>query len=146
MARDQENAPAPAERLARLYFELSGGAGNPRMLELIHPDVEMMVRKLGGRRRLRGKGEVARFLEELPTRFALYQSVAEEFTAVDDDRVIVEGRLRWMDDDRVLRDDPVIWAFEFREGLLFRSTSARSVSEAQAILAAGAHSAERETA
>jgi hypothetical protein len=32
----------------------------------------------------------------------------------------------------------MIWALEFREGLLYRSTAARSVSEAQAILARGA--------
>jgi hypothetical protein len=50
-----------------------------------------------------------------------------------------------MDDERVLRDDPMIWALQFRDGLLFRSLSARSVIEAQAILAAGAASDAPET-
>lgn len=114
------------------------------MLEIMHPDVEIVLRKLGGPRTLRGKHEVARFLDELPERFSVYESVAEEFRSVDDDRVVVEGRMRWMDDNRVLRDDSMIWALEFRDALLFRSTAARSVTEAQAILAAGPHATGRE--
>ena len=39
----------------------------------------------------------------------------ELYTPLDDDRVIVEGRLRWIDDERVIRDDPVVWALEFRD-------------------------------
>ena len=90
------------------------------------------------------KQEVARFLEELPERFPVYQAIAEEFSVVDDDRVVVEGRMRWMDDDRVLRDDSMIWALEFRDELLYRSSPARSLSEAHAILAAGGRPAEEE--
>lgn len=107
------------------------------MLEIMHPDVEIILRKLGGPRTLRGKAEVARFLDELPEMFSVYQAVAEEFQAVDDERVVVEGRMRWMADDRVLRDDSMFWALEFRDGLLFRSTPARSPSEAHAILVSG---------
>jgi hypothetical protein len=44
--------------------------------------------------------------------------------------------MRWMNEDRILRDDPVILALEFRDGLLFRSTPAQSVLEAQAMLSA----------
>jgi len=40
-----------------------------------------------------------------------------------------------MDDDRVLRDDPVVWAFQFRDGLVSRVTPVQSVAEAEAILA-----------
>ena len=39
-----------------------------------------------------------------------------------------------MDDERILRDDPMIWALEFRDGLLWRSTYAHSVLEAEALL------------
>jgi hypothetical protein len=49
--------------------------------------------------------------------------------------VVVEGRMRWIDEERILRDDPVIWALEFRDGLLVRSLTAQSVLEAQALLA-----------
>lgn len=132
-----ERSAAASELLAREYFTLAGEGGNPRMLEIMHPDVEIVLRKLGGPRTLKGKDEVAGFLDELPTMFAVYQSVAEEFQPVDDERVVVEGRMRWMDKDRVLRDDSMVWALEFRDGLLFRSTPARSVSEAHALLATG---------
>ena len=57
---------------------------------------------------------------------------------IDGERIVVEGRMRWMDEERVLRDDPMIWALEFRDGLLFRSTPAHSVLEAEALLAAPA--------
>jgi ketosteroid isomerase-like protein len=137
MADDNAGAQSPSERAARLYFELVSESGDPRVLDLLHPDVVFHLRKLGGPRTLHGKEEVARFLEELPERFPVYQSFAEEFRVVDEDRVIVEGRMRWMDNDRVLRDDSVIWALEFRDGLLYRSTTARSLSEAHAVLAAG---------
>jgi hypothetical protein len=39
-----------------------------------------------------------------------------------------------MDEDRILRDDPVVWALEFRDGLLRRSTPTHSVAEARALL------------
>ena len=142
MANDHPGAQPPSERAARLYFELVSESGDPRVLDLLHPDVVLLLRKLGGRRTLRGKEEVARFLEELPERFPVYQAIAEEFRVVDDDRVVVEGRMRWMDDDRVLRDDSMIWALEFRDGLLYRSSPARSLSEAHAILVAGGRPAE----
>lgn len=107
------------------------------MLEIMHPDVEIVLRKLGGPRTLRGKAEVEAFLEELPSLFSVYETVAEEFEPIDDDRIVVQGRMRWMDDERVLRDDAMIWALEFRDESLYRSSSARSVNEAHAMLATG---------
>lgn len=140
MRGDQDGAAAPSERLARLYFELLGEGADPRMLDMLHSDVEIVLRKLGGPRTLRGKEEVADFLTDVPNAFPMLQTVADEFRAVDDERVVVQGRMRWMDHDRVLRDDPTVWALEFRDGLLYRSTPARSVAEAQAILATSAAS------
>ena len=58
------------------------------------------------------------------------------YQALDDDRIVVEGRMRWIDDDRVIRDDPVIWAMEFRDGLLARFVPARTLVEAETILGA----------
>jgi ketosteroid isomerase-like protein len=133
-----EDVPPASERLARQYFALAGEGGDPAMLAIMHPDVEIVLRKLGGPRTLRGRHEVEAFLDELPAKFSVYESVAEEFHAVDEHRVVVEGRMRWMDDDRVLRDDATYWALEFRDGLLYRSLPARSTSEAHALLAAGA--------
>jgi hypothetical protein len=41
--------------------------------------------------------------------------------------------MRWIEDERVIRDD---WAIEFRDGLLLRFVPARSVLEAETPLAA----------
>ena len=62
--------------------------------------------------------------------------MTESYTPLDDDRIIVEGRMRWIDDERVIRDDPVIWAMEFRDGLLLRFLPARTALEAETLLAA----------
>jgi ketosteroid isomerase-like protein len=125
------------ERLARLYFALAREGDVPKLLDLLDPDVQITLKTRGGRV-LRGREEVASYLDELAETRLVYETTEERYHVVDDDRVIVEGRVRWMDEERVLRDDPVTWAIEFRNGLLLRSTPARSVGEAQAILATGA--------
>ena len=56
------------------------------------------------------------------------------YLPLDEDRVVVEGRIRWIDDERVIRDDPVTWAMEFRDGLLVRVIPARTLVEAETIL------------
>jgi hypothetical protein len=83
---------------------------------------------------VRGRDEVAAFVEEIAGRF--YETHADVYRPLDDARVVVEGRIRWMDEDRILRDDPMIWALEFRDGLLWRSLPAHSVLEAEALLSA----------
>ena len=75
-------------------------------------------------------------MASLPDHTNLYEAVTEVFTTLDDDRVVVEGRMRWIDDERVIRDDPVVWAMEFRDGLLLRFVPTRSVFEAETTLAA----------
>ena len=49
-------------------------------------------------------------------------------------RIVVEGRMRWTDDDHVMRDTPIAWALEFRDGLLLRSFPAPSALEAESFL------------
>ena len=53
---------------------------------------------------------------------------------LDGERVVVEGRMRWIDEDRVIRDDPVLWAMEFEDGLLRRFLPARTAVEAETLL------------
>lgn len=122
-----------SERLARRYFAAFRDGAMERMRELIHPEVVLVVKTLQPGHILRGKDEFIRFYEQQIAR-RLYEPVAEEFRPLDDSRVIVEGRVRWIDDERVLRDDPRIWAIEFHDGLLRRSTPAQTVLEAEAIL------------
>jgi ketosteroid isomerase-like protein len=119
-----------SERLARRYFALSGRDDTERMRDLIHPEIEMTTRPGDV---LRGADEIVAFLRATG-RF--YETYPEVYRPLDDARIVVEGRVRWMDDERILRDDPMIWALEFREGLLVRSTPAQSVLEAEAILGA----------
>lgn len=84
---------------------------------------------------VRGRAEVAQFIRETVAT-NLYEAVADRYLVLDERTIVVEGRMRWIDDDRVIRDDPVVWALEFRDGLLLRFLSARSVVEAETILAA----------
>jgi ketosteroid isomerase-like protein len=100
--------------------------------ELLHEDVEL-VSKIRAGAVVHGRVEVRTFISEevAPN---LYEASAELYTPVDDERVIVEGRLRWISEDRVIRDDPVVWALEFRDGLLLRFVAARTTLDAEAIL------------
>ena len=88
-----------------------------------------------------GREDVVRFIEA-EVAPSLYEASTEVFTPLDEDRVIVEGRVRWIDDERVIRDDPVIWAVEFRDELLLRFLAARTMLEAEAALARPAESAD----
>jgi hypothetical protein len=80
-----------------------------------------------------GRRDVVRFIE---TEVAphLFEAATEVFTPLDDERVIVEGRVRWIDDERVIRDDPVIWAVQFRDERLLRFLATRTMLEAEAAL------------
>jgi ketosteroid isomerase-like protein len=122
-----------SERLARRYFTVYARGEHETLLELVHPEAEIVLKSAGGEV-LRGRDAVAAFLEETASRF--HETHPDVFHPVDDERVVVEGRMRWMDEDRILRDDPVILALEFRDALLFRSRPAQSVLEAQALLSA----------
>jgi hypothetical protein len=122
-----------SERLARRWFAAVASGEFEQLQELVHQDVQL-VSKIRTGAVVEGRDAVARFIREsiAPN---LYEAVTEVFTALDGERVIIEGRMRWIDDDRVIRDDPVVWAMEFRDGLLLRFIPARSVLEAETILA-----------
>jgi len=123
-----------SERLARRWFAAVASAEFEQLQELVHQDVQL-VSKIRTGAVVEGRDDVARFIREsiAPN---LYEAVTEVFTVLDDERVVVEGRMRWIDDERVIRDDPVVWAMEFRAGLLLRFVPARSVLEAETMLAA----------
>ena len=131
-----------SERLARLCFEAGRDPDFPRRFkELLHPEVAVAFKALGGEW-LHGAEAVGEILEQRAAS-AVYEAVGERFHPLDDQRVVVECRLRWMDENRTLRDDPAIWAIQFRDGLLYRSVAVRSLAEAEAVLTAGRASSER---
>ena len=122
-----------SERLARRYFALFGANLTEDMLEIVHPEIELVLKTRPGHV-LHGREEVSAFVKGISERF--YETMAEVYRPVDASRIVVEGRIRWTDEQHVMRDDPVIWALEFREGMLYRSTPAQTVLEAQSILMA----------
>jgi ketosteroid isomerase-like protein len=121
-----------SERLARRYFAVFARGETDLLIELIHPDVEILLKTVRRGEVIRGREAMRDYVSELGDIF--FESQADLFRPLDDTRVVVEGRVRWMDDDRILRDDPMIWALEFRDGLLYRSRPAQSVFEAETLL------------
>ncbi len=103
----------------------------------MHPDIELVLKTTRPGEVLRGRTAVVAFAREQSDR--LFETNAEVFEPLDETRIVVEGRIRWLDEERVLRDDPIVWALEFSDGLLRRSTPAHSVMEAKMILAAREH-------
>ena len=134
MPLDTYDGALESERCARHFFAVHSRAGPKGMLDLVHPDIEMTLKTWRPGDVLRGWDEVAQFVDEIEGR--LYELVPEVYRALDETRVVVEGRIRWTDDERVMRDDPVIWALEFRDGLIWRSAPASSVIEAETMLTA----------
>ena len=128
-------AEVPAsERLARRWFELVEQGALDQLVEFVHPDV-VIVSKVRTGLVVEGREDFARFVEETLTR-SLYHAAAEVYRPLDERCVVVEGRLRWIDDEQVMRDDPVTWALEFEDDLLVRFVPARTPLEAETILAA----------
>ena len=125
---------ATSERLARRWFTLIRDGSFERLREMLHEDVVIVSRVRHGEI-VEGREAVASFIEDIVSR-SLYEAVTDGYAPLDDERVIVEGRMRWIDDERVIRDDPAVWAMEFRDGLVLRFLPARSALEAETLLAA----------
>ena len=121
-----------SERLARRVFSVVEEGSADELGELVHPSITLVSMMQPGVV-VEGKDDFVRSIRDtLANR--LHQVVVSVYQALDDDRVVVEGRVRWIDEDRVIRDDSVIWAMEFRDGLLARVVPARTVVEAETIL------------
>jgi hypothetical protein len=82
---------------------------------------------------LEGKREVLQHIQETLAD-NLYEATTTAYFPIDEHRIVVEGRIRWIDDERVIRYDPVTWAMEFRDGLLTRFIPARTQIEAETML------------
>jgi len=105
-----------------------------QLADLVHDEV-VLVSKIRPGLVLEGKREVVQHVQdELAEQ--LYEATTNAFLPIDEDRIVVEGRIRWIDDERVIRDDPVTWAMEFRGGLLARFIPARTRVEAETMLGA----------
>jgi len=125
-----------SERLARRYFALFRKETLEELRAVVHPDVVLELQAVQPGQVLRGRDALVAFLEEELER-TFWEPVAQVFTPIDEDRVVVEGRIRWFDESHVLRDDPRTWALEFRDGLVLSSRPARNVLDARTMLLAG---------
>lgn len=123
-----------SERLARRWFATVEQGAFDRLVELVHDDIRLVSRVRAGVT-VEGRSDVTRFIRE-EVAGSLYEAKAELYVPLDENRVIVEGRMRWIDEQRVIRDDPVVWALEFEDELLIRFAPARTIVEAETILTA----------
>jgi len=133
IAAFSDDDPTDLDRLARRYFALFRPETLAELREALDPDAVLGLRAVQPGAVLRGRDEIVGFLEQELAR-RLWQTVVHVCTPLDDARVVVEGRIRWVDDDHVMRDDARFWGLEFRDGLLLRSLPARSAVEAEALL------------
>lgn len=123
-----------SEVLARRWFTLVQDRDLDGLCAFLHDDIVFVSRVRGGDT-AEGRDAASDLVRETLTR-SIYDVVADAYFPLDEDRIVVDGRMRWIDDDRVIRDDPVLWALEFRDGLLVRFLPARTTVEAETLLAA----------
>jgi len=121
-----------SERLARRWFAIVEERAFDQLGELVDPSI-VLVSKVRPGIVVEGRDEFIHYVQDTLAN-SLYEAVVSSFQALDDERIVVEGRIRWIDDERVIRDDPVTWAMEFRDGLLTRFVPARTLVEAETIL------------
>jgi hypothetical protein len=107
--------------------------------EALDPDAVIELQAVQPGVHLHGRDEIVAVLEQEFSQ-RLWETVVHVCTPIDESRVVVEGRIRWMDDERVMRDEARVWGLEFRDGLLLRSVPARSAVEAEALLFVAPHS------
>ena len=123
-----------SERLARRWWAVVSERAFDQLGDLVHDDV-VMVSKMRPGLVLEGRREVLQHMQETLAD-NLYEATTTAYLPVDEHRIVVEGRIRWIDDERVIRDDPVTWAMEFRDDLLTRFIPARTQVEAETMLGA----------
>jgi hypothetical protein len=124
------------ERLARRWFSVIQSGSLEALSELAHDEI-VVVSKIRPGVVVHGRESLEAFVAEALSG-SLHEVVTDVFRPLDESCVVVEGRMRWIDEERVIRDDPVTWALEFRDGLLLRFLPARSAIEAETLLRVGA--------
>ena len=128
-------AATDLERLVRRYFAVFRLETLAELRELLAPDAVLGLIAVQPGMVLRGRDEIVAFLEQEFTR-RLWETVVHACTPLDGSRALVEGRVRWIDDDHVMRDEARFWGVEFRDGLLWRSLPGRTATEAETLLSA----------
>lgn len=117
-----------AGSLARHVFEIANR--DPMKLgPLLHPDVDVEFAHAPGRI-VHGRDDVMAVVEDEIVVMAVHEAMPRSFHPIDDDRIVIEGRLRWSSRGGGFRDSHAVWALAFDHGLLRTARRAGSLEEA----------------
>lgn len=101
--------------------------------ETLHPEIQLRtpLTSTSGQA-YRGIDGFKGWMREIDEQFDFWQLRPEEFTELDDDRILVTGEVHLRGrESGVEIDQPVVWLFEFREGLLYRYNVWTSMEDAR---------------
>jgi len=118
------------EDLAAHLFDLWASGDSEKLVALMHPEAEFSTES--GATLTRPELEAA--MREAAEDAVATKRVAHRFHPVDESRIAVEGRILAPTPGGGFKDHPAAWALTFRDGLLYRTWSERSLAGAIARL------------
>jgi hypothetical protein len=121
------------ECIARKVLELWPDGPVDDVVALLHPEVSIAPKAANGDV-LQGREEVQAWLVASRD-WAVYRVRPSTFSRLQEDLVLVKGRMQWMNNG-ILSDSPCVWLIEFEEGLVRRSRTFDSVAAARRASAA----------
>jgi ketosteroid isomerase-like protein len=128
-----------SERLARMLFERSARGAQTENVDLLHPEAEIAPSYEPSL--ILTADEVVAHLAgaDEPRVMAAH---GHNYIALDDERVIVNGDVHVRRAGGGFEYRQAVWAFVFRDGLIYRSWCVESMREAEARLAEFASTAQ----
>jgi ketosteroid isomerase-like protein len=118
----------PSEQNARRFFQLLEERSVEGLRQFLHEQVVFRPRIMQTRL-FRGRDDVLHLFYDDVFGWPFYEATAHAYTAVTDQLIVVEGRVRWMREGR-LHDSPTVWLLEFKDDQLYRLEAPASMSEA----------------
>jgi ketosteroid isomerase-like protein len=120
--------PPPSELNARRFFQLLREKSVDGLRDFLHEQVVFRPRIMQAKL-FHGRDEVMRLFYDDVFGWPLYEPVANTYTPVTAELVVVDGQLRWIREGR-LHDTPTVWLLEFKDNKLFRLEAPASKAEA----------------
>jgi ketosteroid isomerase-like protein len=120
--------PPPSELNARRFFQLLQEKSVDGLRDFLHEQVVFRPRIMQARL-FHGRDEVLRLFYDDVFGWPLYEPVANTYTPVTAELVVVDGQVRWIREGR-LHDTPTVWLLEFKDNKLFRFEAPASKAEA----------------
>ena len=121
---------AGCQELAAHLFDLWESGDSGKVVALMHPDVEISTESGA----ILTRPELEAAIRAAAGDTVGTKRVAHRFHPVDESRIAVEGRILAPTLGGGFKDYPAAWALTFRDGLLYRSWSERSLAGAIARL------------